>query len=57
MVGENACRLDADGIRHSLIDESTITYTDALFMIVACSAFLNYVVGKVAEGKVKLKAG
>jgi hypothetical protein len=33
---------DASGIRHSLIDESSITYADAKFMLVACSAFVSY---------------
>ncbi|MGO9121882.1 MAG: AbiJ-NTD4 domain-containing protein [Desulfomonilaceae bacterium] len=30
------------GIRHSLIDEPNITYADAKFMLVACSAFVSY---------------
>jgi hypothetical protein len=46
---------DADGIRHAILDEPNVTYTDALFMLVACSAFVNYVLGKAAEGKVKLR--
>lgn len=33
---------DKSGIRHSLIDESGITYADAKFMLVACSAFISY---------------
>lgn len=33
---------DASGIRHSLIDEPNITYADAKFMLVACSAFVSY---------------
>jgi AbiJ N-terminal domain 4 len=33
---------DASGIRHSLTDEATITYADAKFMLVACSAFVSY---------------
>ena len=33
---------DASGVRHSLIDEPTITYADAKFMIVTCSAFVSY---------------
>jgi hypothetical protein len=47
---------DADGIRHAILEESNVTHTDALFMLVACSAFVNYVLGKAAEGKVKLLA-
>jgi hypothetical protein len=34
---------DASGIRHSLIDEPTVTYADAKFMLVACSAFVSYI--------------
>ncbi len=33
---------DASGIRHSLIDDTNITYADAKFMLVACSAFVSY---------------
>lgn len=33
---------DASGVRHSLIDEPTITYADAKFMLVTCSAFVSY---------------
>jgi hypothetical protein len=33
---------DAEGVRHSLIDEPSITYADAKFMLVACSAFVSY---------------
>lgn len=33
---------DASGIRHSLTDEDNITYADAKFMLVTCSAFVSY---------------
>lgn len=33
---------DASGVRHSLIDEPMITYADAKFMLVTCSAFVSY---------------
>jgi hypothetical protein len=47
---------DSGGIRHAILDDgSNVTYSDALFMLVACSAFVNYVLGKAAEGKVKLR--
>jgi AbiJ N-terminal domain 4 len=32
---------DADGIRHSLLRETTLDYEDAKFMLVSCSAFVN----------------
>jgi hypothetical protein len=34
---------NANGIRHGLIDEDTVTFEKAKFMVVACSAFINYV--------------
>jgi hypothetical protein len=37
---------DAEGIRHALLLESTLDSTDALFMLVSCSAFVNYLKGK-----------
>jgi hypothetical protein len=40
---------DSDGIRHAMLEESTLTFSDAKFMLVACTAFINYMVGKVAE--------
>ncbi|WP_073864273.1 AbiJ-NTD4 domain-containing protein, partial [Acinetobacter baumannii] len=40
---------DSDGIRHALLDESTISYSDAKYMLVSCSAFINYVIGKISE--------
>jgi len=33
---------DSDGIRHALMDEPTVTYEDAKFMLVVCSAFTSY---------------
>jgi hypothetical protein len=36
---------DAEGIRHALMGESTLTVADARFMLVACSAFVNYLKG------------
>ncbi len=37
---------DAGGIRHALMDDSrTATFEEAKFMLVACSAFINYVRG------------
>ena len=37
---------DAKGIRHALLDESSIDYDDAKFMLVSCSAFCNYLISK-----------
>lgn len=33
---------DESGIRHSLIDEPKISYADAKFMLVTCSAFISF---------------
>lgn|SRR5690554_3577135 len=35
---------DEGGIRHALLEESTITKADARFMLVACSSFVNYLI-------------
>lgn len=35
---------DAKGIRHALLDKSKLTKSDAQFMLVCCSAFINYVI-------------
>lgn len=40
---------DADGIRHPLMKESNLTSVDASFMLIACSAFINYVIARIAE--------
>ena len=41
---------DADGIRHALTDDAKpITAADAKYMLVACSAFVNYLAEKSAE--------
>jgi AbiJ-like protein len=36
---------DADGIRHALLEEDTVSFDQAKFMLVVCSAFTNYVMG------------
>lgn len=35
---------DTEGIRHALMDESTLSKADAKFMLVSCSAFVNYLI-------------
>lgn len=35
---------DAQGIRHALLDEPTLTKADARFMLVCCSAFVNFAI-------------
>jgi hypothetical protein len=40
---------DADGIRHALMEETKLEQEDAIFMLVACSAFVSYVIAKRAR--------
>jgi hypothetical protein len=40
---------DADGIRHALMEETSLKQEDAIFMLVACSAFVSYVIAKRAR--------
>lgn len=42
---------DAGGIRHALLEESSLDFEDAKFMLVSCSAFINYL--KVKSSKVR----
>lgn len=39
---------DADGIRHALLDQSNLSFEDAKFMLVSCSAFINYLITKAS---------
>lgn len=42
------------GIRHALMDETDVPqYDEAKFMLVACSAFINYLQGKRAKSQIK----
>jgi hypothetical protein len=43
---------DADGIRHAILEEPTVSHADAKFMLVTCSALVNFVIDKAgALGK------
>lgn len=44
----------AEGIRHSLLDEPTLSFEDAKFMLVSCSAFINYLVSKTSKAGIKM---
>jgi hypothetical protein len=46
---------DANGIRHALLDESNLDFEDAKFMLVSCSAFVNYLKAKLPSTKVTHK--
>ncbi len=41
---------DADGIRHGGIDTAEVTFEEAKYMLVSCSAFVNYLKGISAKG-------
>lgn len=44
---------DGDGIRHGLImDEPNVGFDEAKYMLVSCSAFVNYLVAKANETKI-----
>lgn len=38
---------DESGIRHAMLEEPTLSASDAKFLLVACSAFINYLKAKV----------
>lgn len=40
---------DADGIRHALLIENALDLDDAKFMLVCCSAFVNFVLEKISK--------
>jgi hypothetical protein len=45
---------DAEGIRHGMLGESELDIEDAKFMLIACSAFINYLVAKTDKAGIKL---
>lgn len=40
---------DESGIRHALLEESNLDFSDAQFMLVSCSAFIHYLLVKLSE--------
>jgi hypothetical protein len=45
-----------EGIRHALLDEkASLSFEDAKFMLVSCSAFINYLVSKASKVGIKGK--
>ena len=45
---------DAEGIRHALLNESNLSFEDAKFMLVLCSAFVNYLINKASKAEIKI---
>ena len=44
---------DSDGIRHALTEESNVDFEDAKFMLVTCSAFINYLIAKANKSHIQ----
>lgn len=42
---------DGDGIRHALLEETSLDQEDAIFMLISCSAFINYLIVKLDKAK------
>ena len=42
------------GIRHALLEEAELYSEDAKFMLVSCSAFVNYLVSKISKTELKI---
>jgi len=42
---------DTDGIRHALMEESSCDFDDAKYMLVSCSAFVNYLISKGTKAR------
>jgi hypothetical protein len=45
---------DESGIRHALIEQSAVDDADARFMLVACSAFANFMIAKATKSGISL---
>ncbi len=45
---------DEEGVRHSLMKGSKLKFADAKYMLVTCSAFINYLIEKAGEANIKL---
>lgn len=43
-----------DGIRHALTEDPSSDFDDAKYMLVSCSAFVNYLIGKCVKSGIKL---
>jgi hypothetical protein len=46
---------DGDGIRHAMMEESNLDQEDALFMVISCSAFINYLIAKAIKSDIIIK--
>lgn len=46
---------DSDGIRHALLEEHNCDFEDAKYMLISCSAFVNYLIVKADKAGLGLK--
>lgn len=46
---------DSDGIRHAMMEDSNLDQEDALYMLIACSSFINYLMTKSSKMGISLK--
>lgn len=44
----------AEGIRHALMDAPSLDFDDAKFMLVSCSAFVNYLTSKASKAGIQI---
>jgi hypothetical protein len=44
----------AQGIRHGLVGKANLDVEDARFMLIACSAFINYLATKAEKAGIEL---
>lgn len=47
---------DEGGIRHAMVDDTQVGLTEARYMLVACSAFVSYLVDKANEAGISLES-
>lgn len=45
---------DAEGIRHALLNEPNLSFEEAKFMLVSCSAFINYLITKATKAGIEI---
>jgi hypothetical protein len=45
---------DADGIRHAMLESTTLQQEDAQYMLVSCSAFIHYLLVKCENNGIKI---
>ncbi len=44
---------DGDGIRHGMMDLPTLDQEDAIYMLISCSSFINYLIIKANKANIK----